>query len=138
MTRIIISICSEQDDPPDYTKHYKIPYYPRCLFLSLSLFHMSILAKCAQILFMYSMKNMYSWLDLINHFFNTVDRPKMVSTHLPIHLFLLPLISHTSAKLSLVRLLSPKINCLCSEWVKTTQRCHYFTAIDHTLGNKSQ
>lgn len=50
----------------------------------------------------------------------------------------LPDLSHASAQMSLASLLSPKINCLRCEWVKTTQRCHYFAAIDHTLGNTSQ
>lgn len=65
------------------------------------------------------------------------------SNDLPLHIFPaenspLPDLCYTSTKLSLASLLSPKINCLRCEWVKTTQRCHYFTAIDHAFGNTSQ
>ena len=66
------------------------------------------------------------------------DLPLILSSVFPALNSLPPDLSRTSAELSLASLLSHKINCLHCEWVKTTQRCHYFTAIDHTLGNTSQ
>lgn len=66
------------------------------------------------------------------------DLPLILFSVFPAEISPLPDLWHTSAELSLASLLSHKINCLRSEWVKTTQRCHYFTAIDHTLGNTSQ
>lgn len=45
---------------------------------------------------------------------------------------------HAFAPVSLASLLSPKINCLHCERVKTTPRCRYSTAIDHTWESTSQ